>query len=79
MTSDYEAQIPADTVMTLEEGIALKERTATLEDASRWRWMGNYADAVTAAAVANQNPPQGAGEAVFSVNNSGQIATWLFF
>lgn len=36
-------------------------------------------DPADAARFANVNPPQGAGEAVFSVRDDGQVDTFLFF
>jgi hypothetical protein len=37
------------------------------------------ASTADAAQFANQNPPQGAGEALFSVRDDGRVDTFLYF
>ncbi|PKW08565.1 hypothetical protein SAMN05428944_4325 [Streptomyces sp. 1222.5] len=64
MTGKNEDQIPA--FLSREEGIALKEQTVGLAEEKRWRWMGFYATPQDAVVVANQNPPQRAGEVIFT-------------
>ncbi|MFJ8697064.1 hypothetical protein [Streptomyces roseolilacinus] len=78
MTAYDNGQVPADRILTADEGTALKGQLLAPQDVKRWRWMGTYSDGTAAATVANANPPQGPGEAVFSANG-GWISVWLYY
>ncbi|SEC96168.1 hypothetical protein SAMN05216532_2941 [Streptomyces sp. 2231.1] len=78
MTGQQKHEVPADRVLSVEEGAALKQEVQGLAEATRWRWQGNYASPVDAAEIANRPPAQTAGEAIFAVNGN-VTAVWLFF
>lgn len=71
-------EIATDRVLSVEEGVAIKQRIAAKKALKTWRWMGNYGDPHQAAAVANENPPCLAGEVMFTINGSLTPA-WMFF
>ncbi|MEU3412518.1 hypothetical protein ABZ760_14865 [Streptomyces sp. NPDC006658] len=78
MTGQPKQQVPADKVLSVEEGAAFKQEVQGLAESKRWRWAGNYASPVDAAEAANRPPAQTAGEAIFAVNGN-LTALWLFF
>ncbi|MFD8369656.1 hypothetical protein ACFV2Z_02570 [Streptomyces sp. NPDC059688] len=78
MTGQQKQEVPADKVLSVEEGVALKQEVQGLAESKRWRWAGNYASPVDAAEAANRPPAQTAGEVIFAVNGN-LTATWLFF
>ncbi|MFD7909590.1 hypothetical protein ACFV30_02535 [Streptomyces sp. NPDC059752] len=76
--ADQNGEIAADRVLSVEEGVAIKQRITAKKAVKTWRWMGNYGDPTQAAAVANQDPPCLAGEVMFTINGSLTPA-WMFF
>ncbi|MFB6557694.1 hypothetical protein ACFWWM_03220 [Streptomyces sp. NPDC058682] len=70
--------IASDRVLTVEEGIEIKQRIAGKKAVKTWRWMGNFGDPSQAAMVANQPPACGAGEVLLTINGSLTPA-WMFF
>lgn len=78
MTSQGDNKIPADRVLSVEEGIELKREVAGLATAKTWRWMGNYGSPQDAAAVANSAPPCLAGEVMFTFNGN-LVPAWMFY
>ncbi|MCX4803823.1 hypothetical protein OG594_19590 [Streptomyces sp. NBC_01214] len=76
--ADQNGEIAMDRVLSVEEGVAIKQRITAKKALKTWRWMGNYGDPTQAAAVANQDPPCLAGEVMFTINGSLTPA-WMFF
>jgi len=58
-------------VLTMTESAGAQPKT--------WHWEGPLANPTTAINVANRDPAQGAGEAVFSVLENASTATFLFY
>ncbi|MEU1935051.1 hypothetical protein ACH49O_19080 [Streptomyces coeruleorubidus] len=71
-------ELPVDRVVTLEEAVEFKTRTASRLEAKTWRFHGSMGSAADCATVANQSPQQGAGEVVIAVNN-GVFPLWLYY
>ncbi|MFI8389430.1 hypothetical protein [Streptomyces sp. NPDC085540] len=71
-------EIASDRVLSVEEGVEIKQRIAGKKELKTWRWMGNFGDPAQAAAVANQPPACGAGEVMFTINGTLTPA-WMFF
>ncbi|MFJ6478926.1 MULTISPECIES: hypothetical protein [unclassified Streptomyces] len=76
--AEQNEEIAADRVLSVEEGVAIKQRVTAKKALKTWRWMGNFGDPAEAAAVANSNPPCLAGEVIFTINGSLTPA-WMFF
>ncbi|MGW2089138.1 hypothetical protein [Streptomyces sp. NPDC001880] len=71
-------EIAADRVLSVEEGIKIKQGIAAERSLKTWRWMGNYGDPTQAAAVANSAPPCVAGEVMFTFNGN-LVPAWMFY
>ncbi|MER6444193.1 hypothetical protein DEJ51_01105 [Streptomyces venezuelae] len=71
-------EIAVDRVLSVEEGIEIKQRIAAQRSLKQWRWMGNYGDPTQASAVANVDPPCLAGEVMFTINGNLTPA-WMFY
>ncbi|MGW1374511.1 hypothetical protein ACWD6P_09600 [Streptomyces sp. NPDC002446] len=72
-------EIPADRVLSAEEGIEIKQRIAAQRSLKIWRWMGNYQNPGDVATVANSSPPSVAGEVIASYKADGKVAAWIFW
>ncbi|MDX2837393.1 hypothetical protein [Streptomyces scabiei] len=71
-------ELPVDRAISPEEAAEFKTRTTELRAAKQWHWNGNAADVYQAVELANQYPPQGAGEAIFALNGN-LVAVWLYY
>ncbi|MEU9313457.1 hypothetical protein [Streptomyces sp. NPDC048256] len=78
MASQNDNNIPADRVLSAEEGIELKKETSGVTAGKTWRWMGNYGSPQDAATVANAAPPCLAGEVMLSFNGN-LVPAWMFY
>ncbi|GAA2603436.1 hypothetical protein GCM10010217_43410 [Streptomyces tubercidicus] len=76
-SEDYE-ELPADRAVTLEEAADHKRRVVARNEPKKWRWAGNSGDPYQVAALANQDPPQVAGEVVFVIQGD-LYPSWLFY
>ncbi|MFE4703480.1 hypothetical protein ACFRIC_41145 [Streptomyces sp. NPDC056738] len=71
-------ELPVDRVVTVEEAVDFKKRTASRVTAKEWRFQGNLGSGTHCTTVANQTPPQGAGEVVIAMDN-GAFTMWLYY
>ncbi|MFD5621223.1 hypothetical protein [Streptomyces yangpuensis] len=76
--ADQNEEIAADRILSVAEGVEIKQRIAAQRSLKRWRWMGNYGDPFQAAAVANEDPPCLSGEVMFTVNGN-LVPAWMFY
>jgi hypothetical protein len=72
----------SDEIITSEEqAVRVKAELLLTRGAAPKRWNVGWlaANVDGAVAIANAAPPQGAGEAVFSVRDDGQVDVFLYF
>ena len=62
-----------------EEDVARVKADLKTEAAKQWRYYSVAKNPVHAVRIANVDPPQQAGEAVFSVREDGTVHLFLFY
>jgi hypothetical protein len=73
MTETYDQIIASE-----EQAASVKAAMASVDEPKKWK-ASRTTTAELAAALANIPPAQGAGEAVFSMNNDGMVDVFLFY
>ena len=71
-------QSDQSTTITSEEEVA-RVKADWVEPTKKWHVGWTAANVEGAARMANWNPPQGPGEAVFSVMDDGTVHVFLYF
>ncbi|MCR8573048.1 hypothetical protein [Streptomyces sp. Isolate_219] len=75
-----EEMLPFDREATPEEAAEFKKRTAELRAVKQWHWNGNVESPVQCVELANQYPPCGPGEVMFTFDSrTGLFPLWLYY
>lgn len=71
-------EIDADRVLSVEEGVEIKQRIAAQRSLKIWRFYGTYQNPGDVATLANSSPASVAGEVIASYKADGKVAAWIF-